>query len=94
MQNKTTVLLRTAALALIAGCGTIGAASAQVTDVAQPAPDEVADPTAKAHSRVDQLLQTEAFRQGRDEQQPGVRDEVRVIEGRVDPVERMRYSRH
>ena len=48
----------------------------------------------EAHRRVDQRLQPEPLRERRDEQQPGIGDEIRVIEGRVDPVERMRYSRH
>ena len=47
----------------------------------------------KTDRRVDQRFQTESFRKRRDEQQPDVRDEVRVIEGGVDPVERVRYSR-
>lgn len=53
-----------------------------------------ADTAIQSHCRIDQALQVEALRQRRDEQQPGVRDEVRVIEGRVDPVKRVRYSRH
>ena len=52
------------------------------------------DPAAEVHSRVDQIFQAQALCQRRDEQQPRVRDQVRGIEGRVDPVEPMRYSRH
>ena len=52
------------------------------------------DTAVEAHRGVDHRLQTKPFRQRRDQHQPGVRDQVRVIEGGVDPVERMRYSRH
>ena len=52
------------------------------------------DTAIEMNRRVDQRLETEPLRHRRDEQQPGVRDEVRVIEGRVDPIDRMRYSRH
>jgi len=51
-------------------------------------------PPVETHRRVDQLFQAKTLRQGRDQQQPGVSDQVRVIEGRVDPIERVRYSRH
>jgi hypothetical protein len=36
----------------------------------------------------------EPLRQRRDQHQPGVGDQVRVVEGRVDPVDGLRYSRH
>jgi len=52
------------------------------------------DQAIEAYRRVDQGFQTEALRQRRDEQQPGVRDQVRVIKDRVDPVDGLRYSRH
>ena len=40
------------------------------------------DPADQPHRRVDQRLQPEPLRQRRDEQQPGVGDQVRVVEGR------------
>ncbi len=46
------------------------------------------DPPIETNGRIDQFFETKALRHGRDEQQPGIRDEVRVIEDRVDPVER------
>ena len=52
------------------------------------------NPADQTNRRVHQLLKTEALRQRRDQQQPGISDQVRVIKGRVDPVERVRYSRH
>jgi hypothetical protein len=52
------------------------------------------DPTIETHRRVDQRLETEPFRQRRDQQQAGVGDHVRVVEGGFDPVEGMRYSSH
>ena len=55
---------------------------------------EVLTPADEANHRVDQRLQTEPLRQGRDDYQPGVGDKVRVVEGRVNPVDRLRYSRH
>ena len=53
-----------------------------------------ADAAGKSHGRVDHRFQIEALRQRRDQQQPRVRDQVRVIEGRVYPVQPLRYSRH
>ena len=53
-----------------------------------------ADAAIEAHGRVDQRLQPQPLRQRRHQQQPRVRDQIRVIEGRIDPVKPMRYSRH
>ena len=44
--------------------------------------------------RVDQRLQPEPLRQRRDQQQAGVGDQIRVVEGRLDAVDRVRYSTH
>ena len=52
------------------------------------------DPTRKLHRVIDQTLETEPTRQRRRQQQARIRDEIRVIEGRLDPVHHMRYSRH
>ena len=51
-------------------------------------------PAGETHRRVHELFETEPLRHRRDEQQARVRDQVRVIEGRVDPIEHVRYSRH
>ena len=53
-----------------------------------------ADPAAEANGVIDQRFQPEPLRQCRHEEQPRVRDQVRVIKGGVDPVKRVRYSRH
>ena len=53
-----------------------------------------ADTAVKADGRVDQRLQTQPLRQRRHQQQARVRDQIRVIKSRVDPVKPMRYSRH
>ncbi len=52
------------------------------------------DPADQAHRDVHQRFQAEALRQCRDEQQASVADQVRVVEGDVDPVNPVRYSRH
>ena len=52
-----------------------------------------ADAPDQAHRGVDQRLQLEPRRQRRDEQQPGVGDQVRLIEDDVNVVQTVRYSR-
>jgi hypothetical protein len=52
------------------------------------------DPTGELHRVIDQTLQAEPTRQRGRQQQARIRDEIRVIEGRLDPVDHMRYSRH
>lgn len=53
-----------------------------------------ANATDQLDGGVDQSLQAETLRQGRHQQQPGVGDQVRIIEGGVDAIDRLRYSRH
>ena len=48
----------------------------------------------KAHRGVEQRFQSEPLRQRGDEQQTGVSDQVRVVEGDVDAVDAVRYSGH
>jgi len=52
------------------------------------------DPAEQLHRRVDDGFQTESMSERRDEQQPGVRHQIRIIEGDIDPVNRARYSCH
>ncbi len=48
----------------------------------------------EAHRGVDQGFDAEAFDQRGGQQQARVRNEIVVVEGRVNPVEGLRYSAH
>ena len=53
-----------------------------------------ADPADQPHHRVDHRFHPQPSRQRRRQQQPGIGDQVRVIEDGVDAVDPVRYSRH
>ena len=53
-----------------------------------------ADPTVQAHGVVDQRLQPEPIGERRRQHQPGVGDQIVVVEDDLDAVQRLRYSRH
>jgi hypothetical protein len=87
-------------------CGRPGAQHLRVIDVRSTGQDRVdqrqhlasrpgtTHASRQAHGVVDQRLQLETAGERRRHDQPGVGDQVVVIEGDLDPVQRLRYSRH
>jgi len=52
------------------------------------------DPAGQPDQAVDQPFQLQAEDQGADQDQPGVGDQVRIIEPHLNPVQPVRYSAH
>ena len=59
-----------------------------------PARSGSAHPSGEADGAVDQPFKIEPNDQRADQQQPGIRHQVRLVEPHPDPVHRMRYSAH
>jgi hypothetical protein len=55
---------------------------------------ETTNAALEADGLVAQLLETEPAHQGSDEQQAGIGDKIRIIEGHGDPVDSARYWLH
>ena len=87
-------------------CGRPGAQHLGVIDVRPASEDRVhqrqhlaprlgsADPTVQTNGVVDQRLQLEPTGERRRQDQPGVGDQVVVVEDDLDAIQRLRYSRH
>lgn len=78
--------------------GVINVGSAQEDRVHQrqhlAARRSATDTTVESHRRIDQRLEIEPLTQRRGQQQPGVGDEIAVVEGDVNAVQGLRYSTH
>ncbi|HEY5274451.1 MAG TPA: hypothetical protein VIJ34_14645 [Acidimicrobiales bacterium] len=53
--------------------------------------ERAADATVEPKGAVHELLDPKARRQGRDEHEPSIGDECRLVEGHPNPVETARY---